>query len=83
MDQNLSSLFQISRTNYYESQDTVAKYYSLSPLDTEKLPYFRFQIMMKNIKKMIQREKEQRDKEKREAEAQAKRNQSKHKSKMK
>jgi len=77
MDQRLFSLFQISKTNYYEAQDTIAKYYSLSPLHTELLPYFRFQIMLKNIKNLLKQEKEKRDKAEREAEQKAKRNKGK------
>ena len=81
MDQKLFSLFQISRTNYYEAQDTIAKYYSIGPLETGQLPFFRFQIMLQNIKKIIKEEEQRRKKAEKEAEAKAKREQKKHKAK--
>lgn len=53
--------------SYYNAQDAITKYYGISPLDTQQLPYFRFQIMLSNIQKMIKEEEAKRKKAEEEA----------------
>lgn len=61
----------------------MAKHYHISPLDLSELPYYRFQIMLKNIKEMVKEEEARREKMEREQAAKSKAEQARAKSKTK
>lgn len=68
MGQKVFSLFQTSLANLRKSKAQLLRHFSASLKEIQDTPFWEFELLIKDLKEILQDEKRQREKEQKEAE---------------